>query len=306
MTTRTNKLEQSISTPMNGPYLGEGTTISRLDSFPLSISVPQDGVVFAERIHEKGFSIVDRKDDFYKLIFVLNGRVEYISEQFGHQQMDPGTFFPVPLNHPHSIVDVEPSTLLLLCLGTKFMESDPEFQIVWKKAAENFANGARPFGLALQEISSIWKLAIHEQMGIRFGRSLSLKLAATRILLALSRISEEPNASGRNTSDTRVKSLIDSLEKTFFEEWNLEKAASAARLSKKQFTKLFKIQAGTTFLNKLTELRIEHACTLLARTQQSILSIAFSCGFQDLSHFHRVFKRFTGNSPMKWRKDQRA
>lgn len=98
-----------------------------------------------------------------------------------------------------------------------------------------------------------------------------------------------------NSSKNRVQSLIDSLEKTFFEDWNLDKAALATGLSKKQFTKLFKKSTGITFLQKLTKLRMDHAASLLSQTEQNTLSVAFSCGYQDLSRFYRLFKQSFGS-----------
>jgi AraC family L-rhamnose operon regulatory protein RhaS len=40
----------------------------------------------------------------------------------------------------------------------------------------------------------------------------------------------------------------------------------------------------------------------LTEPQKTVLSIAFECGFEDLSTFYRAFKREVGISPNLWRK----
>ena len=47
---------------------------------PLSVEVSADDVLFAESAHAPEFSMAARKDPFYKLIFVLNGRTLFKSE----------------------------------------------------------------------------------------------------------------------------------------------------------------------------------------------------------------------------------
>ena len=49
------------------------------------------------------------------------------------------------------------------------------------------------------------------------------------------------------------------------------------------------------------QLRVEHARRLLQQTHRTIASIAFECGFEDLSTFYRAFKREVGTSPRRWR-----
>ncbi len=38
----------------------------------------------------------------------------------------------------------------------------------------------------------------------------------------------------------------------------------------------------------------------------SIVSIAFECGYEELSSFYRAFKKATGRSPGDWRAEQRV
>lgn len=59
--------------------------------------------------------------------------------------------------------------------------------------------------------------------------------------------------------------------------------------------------AGLRPVDVVTEARIEHAASRLALGDQPIVDIALECGFDSLSHFYRVFRRVTGETPRTWR-----
>jgi AraC-like DNA-binding protein len=57
---------------------------------------------------------------------------------------------------------------------------------------------------------------------------------------------------------------------------------------------------GSGFSDRVLELRLQHSVGLLARavgSARKISDIAFSCGFNDLSYFHRCFRRRFGMTP---------
>ncbi len=55
--------------------------------------------------------------------------------------------------------------------------------------------------------------------------------------------------------------------------------------------------AGLRPVDVVTEARIEHAASRLALGDEPIVDIALECGFDSLSHFYRVFRRVTGETP---------
>jgi len=40
---------------------------------------------------------------------------------------------------------------------------------------------------------------------------------------------------------------------------------------------------------------------MISSTDRNLTDIAVDCGFYDSSHFYRVFKKFTGYTPKKYR-----
>jgi NAD(P)H-dependent FMN reductase/AraC-like DNA-binding protein len=81
----------------------------------------------------------------------------------------------------------------------------------------------------------------------------------------------------------------------------LNDVASEACMSRYHFSRTFKRETGTRFIDFLTTVRLAEACSLLARTNQSITTISFAVGYRDLSHFERTFKKEFGHPPSEYR-----
>ncbi|RDE19724.1 AraC family transcriptional regulator [Motiliproteus coralliicola] len=77
----------------------------------------------------------------------------------------------------------------------------------------------------------------------------------------------------------------------------LEQLAALCGLSRYQFLRRFEKTCGLTPRSWLIRLRLEHACLLLRRSDQSIADIAATVGFYDQSHFNRAFRLAYGVAP---------
>lgn len=89
----------------------------------------------------------------------------------------------------------------------------------------------------------------------------------------------------------------------FNEEISLTKAASIANMTPPAFCKYFKRITRKTFIEAVTEYRVDHAAQQLTTTGHSISKISFDSGFNDLSHFHKTFKKIMQLSPLCYRNE---
>lgn len=64
------------------------------------------------------------------------------------------------------------------------------------------------------------------------------------------------------------------------------------------------LDAGTTFQRELDKVRLETARQLLERTEASLPHIADLLGYSDGTAFIRAFKRWTGVTPARWRREK--
>ena len=58
---------------------------------------------------------------------------------------------------------------------------------------------------------------------------------------------------------------------------------------------------GTTLVAYLTQKKVNYACNLLRTTNYTVLQIAMTAGFHNLSRFNAVFKQTTGETPTSYR-----
>jgi AraC family transcriptional regulator len=81
--------------------------------------------------------------------------------------------------------------------------------------------------------------------------------------------------------------------------------AQECGLSSGYFARAFRQTTGVTPHQWLVRKRVERARALLLRTALGLADVAVACGFVDQSHFTRVFAKFEGNSPGRWRRTHR-
>jgi len=86
------------------------------------------------------------------------------------------------------------------------------------------------------------------------------------------------------------------------DELSLTKVAKFAHISANYLSEKFKEVAGINFVNYVARIRVGKAHDLLQNSNLRISEIAFAVGFQSLSQFNRVFKKFTRKSPTQFRK----
>jgi AraC-like DNA-binding protein/ligand-binding sensor protein len=97
---------------------------------------------------------------------------------------------------------------------------------------------------------------------------------------------------------TRARQLISEHQA---DDLSLGSVARAVNTSTFYFCKLFKKATGLHFTDYLARVRIEKAKNLLLNPNARVSEIAYEAGFQSLTHFNRVFKKVTGQSPTAYR-----
>jgi len=89
----------------------------------------------------------------------------------------------------------------------------------------------------------------------------------------------------------------------FKEHISLETIAEQVSMTVPAFCRYFKRATGKTFTRLVNEYRVVHATKLLSESQMSITDVCFECGFNNFSHFNKLFKEITGNSASKYRSE---
>ena len=82
---------------------------------------------------------------------------------------------------------------------------------------------------------------------------------------------------------------------------SLHEIANAVHVSTFYFCKMFKKATGMTFTDYVGRVRVEKVKNLLLNPHLRVSEIAYAVGFHSLTHFNRVFRELTGESPTRFR-----
>lgn len=104
-----------------------------------------------------------------------------------------------------------------------------------------------------------------------------------------------------NTESRRVAKVKDYITAHYIEEIRLEQMSDMVGMSPTAFSRFFKLRTGKTLAEYIVDIRLGHAARKLVDTNEPVSQICFSCGFNTLTNFNRLFKKRKGCSPTEFR-----
>lgn len=102
----------------------------------------------------------------------------------------------------------------------------------------------------------------------------------------------------------RMKLVLDHIQKNYGHEIELSELAALSNMSPNYFCRYFRKLTGQTPIEYLITYRLESACYALRNTDLSVTDISFACGFNDVSHFIKSFRKAYGITPKAYRTQQ--
>lgn len=104
-----------------------------------------------------------------------------------------------------------------------------------------------------------------------------------------------------SSSRQRILSIVEYMNRHYFEPLQTEELAARCGLSKYHFIHLFRMCMGMTPYSYLIRIRMERAETLLQTGDMTVQEVAFVCGYNDPLYFSRAFSRHFGVSPTDYK-----
>ena len=100
----------------------------------------------------------------------------------------------------------------------------------------------------------------------------------------------------------RLRPVIEYIAEHYAEKTYIETLADMITVSPDYFTKMFKDSIGTTPIDYINGVRVNHALRLLTLTDTPVNEIAEKTGFSNPNYFHKIFKSYMTTSPLAYRK----
>ncbi|MCP4131019.1 MAG: helix-turn-helix domain-containing protein [bacterium] len=133
------------------------------------------------------------------------------------------------------------------------------------------------------------------------SRKKRLKINKLYKQLNTSKIQSDKTVTITDSSREKLDSVISFMKENFTSDLSREGLAAAIDMNPNYFSSLFNEYTGKKINEFINSLRIEDASAKLIESDDSIIDIAFSTGFENLATFNRVFKSEKGMTPSKYR-----
>jgi AraC-like DNA-binding protein len=107
-----------------------------------------------------------------------------------------------------------------------------------------------------------------------------------------------------STGDPLINAVLDYIQTHCHASLSLQQVAAAVHKSPAHLTHRVKLATGFSVGEWIISNRLHQACTRLLHSRASVAAIAEQVGWQDVTHFIRLFKKRFGLTPGAWRKQQ--
>jgi AraC-like DNA-binding protein len=114
--------------------------------------------------------------------------------------------------------------------------------------------------------------------------------------------SEHFNIKPDDAENERMRKILEFTLDNFQNDISIHAVAEITHLTVPSFCRYFKSRTRKTYVDYLNEIRVSHARKLLINNELGISQVGLECGFQNLSHFHRIFKNQVGVTPLAYRR----
>ncbi len=128
--------------------------------------------------------------------------------------------------------------------------------------------------------------------------NMRLKLALCSSIIDIHKIFTTQKANETNIVTVNlVKHVIEYLNENYMNPITLDDIEKNFYVSKYHLCHMFREVTGASVVEFLQYIRIAEAQKLLAVKKLPILEVCYQCGFNNIQHFYRVFKKVTGTTP---------
>ena len=256
--------------------------------------------------------------EFFEINIITRGNgIHYIEDSYVQTQV--GDVFIIPPKIKHGFKNGSGLDVFHVLISDRFINKNmsdlqliPSYFVLF--AAEPLMRGKAENVLHLrltdtqfESLNGILNIALECRNQLDPFDCLSRKGFVLLLISFLCRVYSENSDSdltGKNKADESFLKAISYIHEHYFEKISVDTLAKTANLSRSTFLRKFneicKMSPSEYIINR----RIQASEYMLLHTSDSIMNIAFKCGFYDAAHFSRIFTKKNGISPSEYRKEK--
>lgn len=226
------------------------------------------------------------------------------------QRYESGMFSVIPENVPHTTISdgMEANfwEYLFIDVRAAVAELYPDNPVYQNEIVDNI--NKRPMLMQSSQASTLgWLIdAIMSEMRERkqyYGQMVRFYLKAL-IIEIMRQHTKLPNYAQKKSKDSnmsRIASVLEYINDHYSAPLKVKELAETSRMSETHFRRVFFDYVNMTPMDYVNLVRIQKACELMKKNDDSMDRIAEKCGFTTTSTFNRNFKKFLNTSPYQWK-----
>lgn len=106
-----------------------------------------------------------------------------------------------------------------------------------------------------------------------------------------------------NYNSRRIEKAFEYMNRNYDKQITLNDLAKLVNMTEVSFSRFIKKRTGISFIDSLNEIRLGHASRILIDTTHSVAEVSYSCGFNNISNFNRLFKKKKCCTPKEFREN---
>jgi len=248
----------------------------------------------------------------FEVLFVKSGQMRLcINDNTFNLYEGEGAFLNSNVVHSIRTAGKKTSTLNSLVFNTDILSGTAESVFAQKYVRPIMRCNALPFipfqldtewmRIASQCVFESYTAFDEEKYG--FELIIREKLSKMLYLIAANNqqiIEQQPVNEDKDM--TRLKTMMSFLHQNYADRILLHQIAAAANISERECMRCFKKTIGESPIQYLIKYRVSVAASFLADSDMTITEICEKTGFDNPSHFSRVFKSYMKQTPSEYRK----
>lgn len=224
---------------------------------------------------------------------------------------EPGMVSVIPRNYPHTTNSEA---------GTKsyweYLFLDPESILrslypeneYYRKKLLHLINREAVFG-RIEEYPQLVGIVVEIMEEMRYKKEFYIEAArglVTAFLFEVARINQdkpEEEYRGKKGGMSAIGKALSYIGMNYREPIRIEELAEQCSMSETHFRRLFHEYMKMTPVDYVNMVRVQMACELMKKANDSMNDVAIKCGFVTTSTFNRNFKTMIGVTPYQWKKN---
>ncbi len=248
------------------------------------------------------------RHDGYEVFLFLDGNVQFYLEENCYE-VKPGDMFIMSPNNMHRVITKDKNCYeritinmrkeVIQRLSTEQTDLFACFSSCDKKCVEPVTiskEKQRKFVEYVNRLSNSMKSS-------DYGEDIRAQMYLVELLLMVNECFQKEGRNRQSIMPELVRDLILYIRANCNEDITLDKLSQIFYHNGTYISRIFRKYTGLTLRNYILDVRIENA----KRCLENGLSVSDACyasGFSDYANFIRSFKKTTGESPGKWRKNK--